>query len=62
MAFTKVSVGGGGSANMASPAQGGMAAGNVKGWHPTVLYMGGLILLEIIIVGFLSRNLFSGGE
>jgi hypothetical protein len=26
------------------------------GWHPTVLYMLGLVVLEIIIVGFLSRH------
>jgi hypothetical protein len=27
------------------------------GWHPTVLYMLGLVLLEIVAVGFLSRHL-----
>lgn len=63
MAFTKVSagasasVGAGGSANSANPA-GGM--GSTRGWHPTVLYMIGLIIVEIIVVGFLSRNLFGG--
>ena len=34
--------------------------GGVKspgGWHPTVLYMLGLVVLEIIAVGILSRHL-----
>jgi hypothetical protein len=63
MAFTKVtagagaSVGAGGSANAANPAMGPKGAG---GWHPTVLYMLALIVLEIVIVGFLSRHLFGG--
>ena len=26
------------------------------GWHPTVLYMLGLVIAEIIIVGFLART------
>lgn len=63
MAFTKVSagasasVGAGGSANMANPAGGRMS---IKGWHPTVLYMLLLIVVEILVVGFLSRHLFGG--
>lgn len=47
------SVGSGSSANASS-------AGQVSapgGWHPTVLYMLGLIIAEIIVVGFLSRTL-----
>lgn len=65
MPFTKLSagatasVGAGGSANAANPAYG---KGSVRGWHPTVLYMLGFIIFEIILVGFLSRHLFSGGE
>lgn len=64
MAFLKTSagvsgsVGAGGSANMANPAMGG--GGTIKGWHPTVVYMLGLIVVEIIVVGFLSRRLFGG--
>jgi len=27
------------------------------GWHPTVLYMTGLVIAEIVVVGFLSRHL-----
>jgi hypothetical protein len=27
------------------------------GWHPTVLYMLGLTIAEIVVVGFLSRHL-----
>lgn len=65
MAFTKASVGAsasvgmGGSANASNPAGG---VGSVRGWHPTVLYMLGLIIAEIIVVGLLSRHLFGGGE
>ena len=65
MAFTKASVGGsvsvgaGGSANASNPAGG---IGSVRGWHPTVLYMLLLIIIEILVVGFLSRHLFGGGE
>lgn len=65
MAFTKASfsgtvgVGGGGTANQSNPAGG---IGTVRGWHPTVLYMLGLIVAEILIVGFLTRHLFGGGE
>lgn len=47
-------VGGGATANAAG------AAGRVSapgGWHPTVLYMLGLVMAEIVIVGFLSRSL-----
>lgn len=36
------------------------ATGGVKapgGWHPTVLYMLGLVVLEIVAVGILSRHL-----
>lgn len=65
MAFTKASVGAsasvgmGGTANAANPAGG---IGSVRGWHPTVLYMIALVLVEIVVVGFLSRHLFGGGE
>lgn len=64
MAFTKMSggaassVGMGGSANASNAAAGG--PGTIKGWHPTVVYMLGLIVFEIVLVGFLSRNLFGG--
>jgi hypothetical protein len=32
-------------------------AGAAEPWHPTIIYMLVLIVAEIIIVGFLSRNL-----
>jgi hypothetical protein len=37
---------------------GGLSAGP-GGWHPTVLYMVALILLEIVAVAWLSRHLLS---
>lgn len=49
-------VGGGASANRAAAAGPGKGTGP-GGWEPTALYMIGLIILEIIIVGFLSRHL-----
>jgi len=36
----------------------GGASGQVSapgGWHPTILYLGGLIFLEVIVIGFLLR-------
>jgi hypothetical protein len=43
-----------------APQSTGLSAGP-GGWHPTVLYMLGLIVLEILIVGFLSRQLMRLG-
>jgi hypothetical protein len=37
----------------------GLAAGP-GGWHPTVLYMLALVAAEILVVGWLSRNLLGG--
>lgn len=34
---------------------GGDGPGGVGGWHPTVLYLVALVLLEILAVGWLSR-------
>jgi hypothetical protein len=34
----------------------GPAAGP-GGWHPTVIYMGGLILLEMVVFAFISKKL-----
>jgi hypothetical protein len=49
------SVGSGYPANAAAAApQAGTGPG---GWHPTILYMVGLIIAEIVIVGILSRTL-----
>jgi hypothetical protein len=39
-----------------SPQTSGLSAGP-GGWHPTVLYMLALVVAEILIVGFLSRQL-----
>lgn len=45
----------GGMAPIASPSGGG---GNVAGgWHPTVLYMIGLVAAEIIAVAWISKHL-----
>lgn len=41
--------------SVASPPAGGLAAPG--GWHPTVLYMLGLVIAEIVVTGFLSRHL-----
>jgi hypothetical protein len=41
-----------------SPQSGALGAGP-GGWHPTVLYMLALVLLEIVLVAWLSRNLLS---
>jgi hypothetical protein len=38
-----------------SPSGGSIAAPG--GWHPTVLYMGGLVAGEIVAVAILSRHL-----
>lgn len=35
----------------------GPAAGSNSGWHPTILYMFVLILLEMVVFGFISRHL-----
>lgn len=53
------SVGTGASQNKANAAAryGGMGPG---GWHPTVLYMLGLIIAEVLVVGFLSHHLLKG--
>lgn len=53
------SAGMGSSANRSQAAAGG-AGGGPGGWHPTILYMLGLIIAEIVLVGFLSRNLLKG--
>jgi hypothetical protein len=52
------SVGTGSTANRAAAAAGG--GGGPMGWHPDVLYMLALIIAEVILVGFLSRNLLKG--
>jgi hypothetical protein len=46
-----------GSAQAAAPNQGVKGPG---GWHPTILYLLGLILAEIVVVGWLLR--FVGGR
>jgi len=45
--------GAGGMAPIASPS-GGKTAG---GWHPTVLYMLGLVVAEVIAVAWISKHL-----
>ncbi|MGH3124394.1 MAG: hypothetical protein ACRDND_25700 [Streptosporangiaceae bacterium] len=53
------SAGMGYSANRSAAAAGGAKAGP-GGWHPTILYMLALIVAEVLIVAFLSRNLLKG--
>lgn len=44
----------------AAPVSGPTAGtGGTQAWHPTVLYMLGLVAAEIILVGILSRHLLS---
>lgn len=47
---------GGGMSAIASPAAGATGTGP-GGWEPSALYMGALVIAEIIAVGFLSRHL-----
>lgn len=54
-------VGMGYSANRNTAAAAGAKAGP-GGWHPTILYMLALIVVEVLVVGFLSRNLLGGGK
>jgi len=37
-----------------SPGPGGVSG--VGGWHPTILYLGALLIAEILIAGILSRT------
>lgn len=46
--------GAGGMAPIASPSGGKSVPG---GWHPTVLYMVGLVALEIFAVAWISKHL-----
>lgn len=55
------SVGGGAGQNKANAASRfGGGSGGPGGWHPTVLYMLGLIVLEVVVVGWLSNHLLKG--
>lgn len=57
MALTKT-VGMGASANAAAPASAG--PGTVAGWHPSILYLLGLVIAEVLVVAWLSRHLLKG--
>jgi uncharacterized membrane protein YtjA (UPF0391 family) len=37
-----------------SPGPGGVSG--VGGWHPTILYLIGLLILEVFLVGILTRT------
>jgi hypothetical protein len=52
MALTKTS---GGIKPGAEPA--GTGSGTVGGWEPSVLWLMGLCILEVVAVAFLSRHL-----
>lgn len=61
MALTKASIAAGGSANASAPA--GLSRGGGPGpggWEPTVLWLLGLSVAEIVIVAILSRSLLKG--
>jgi len=49
--------GGPAAAPVASPQGGAMVGGGTGQWHPTVLYMVLLVVLEILAVAWLSRTL-----
>lgn len=53
------SVGTGAGQNKANAA-GRFGGAGPGGWHPTVLYMLGLIVAEVLIVGWLSAHLLKG--
>lgn len=38
----------------------GASASTAQGWHPTVLYLCGLLVVEFVVVGFLTRYLLKG--
>lgn len=48
----------GASAGPVSSPQGSLSYGP-GGWHPTVLYLLVLVVVEVIVAGFLSRHLLS---
>lgn len=51
--YLSAGAGAGGMAPIASPSGGSVAGG----WHPTVLYMIGLVAAEILAVAWISRHL-----
>jgi hypothetical protein len=53
------SAGMGYSANRNTAAAAGASAGP-GGWHPTILYMLGLIVVEVLVAAWLSRTLLGG--
>lgn len=57
-AGVQAQAGAGGMRPVTSPGGDGLAS--PAGWHPTVLYMLGLIVAEIVIAGLLSRHLLGG--
>lgn len=66
MALLKTAVSGSGSASVGTGAGQNKAnaaaryGGGPGGWHPTVLYMLGLIVVEVFVVGWLSNHLLKG--
>lgn len=63
MALLKTGVAGSASASVGSGAGENRAAAAMRygqgpgGWHPTVLYMLGLVIAEVIVVAWLSSHL-----
>jgi hypothetical protein len=57
MALTKSSIGAGASANAAAPAGLTKSGSGPGGWEPSVLWLLGLVIGEVVLVAFLSRHL-----
>ena len=49
--------GAGGMNPIASPGGSSAAKAGPGGWHPTVLYMIGLVVAEIVAVAFIAKHL-----
>jgi hypothetical protein len=68
MALLKAGVAGSGSASVGTGASQNAANAAARygggsgpgGWHPDVLYMLGLVIFEVFIVGWLSHHLLKG--
>jgi hypothetical protein len=67
MALLKTAVSGSASASAGTGASANRAGAAARygtagpgGWHPTVLYMLGLIIAEVLVVAWLSAHLLKG--
>jgi hypothetical protein len=58
-AYTSAAAGLGATGSQSGVSPAGIGAGP-GGWHPDSLYMLGLVIAEIVAVGFLTRHLMRG--